>query len=125
LDKSKTANYKISDEVLYPKTPSQEHAFPRSGKQDLWVKPAPCQDGLMGGPSVRPSNSPEALGKRIISIQAPDFPQSVWTVMCRDVEEIYNPIHMDQATYDALIEHSDYDLHPAEMMLPVSNAVPS
>jgi hypothetical protein len=66
----------------------------------------------------------KALGKRILSIQEPDVPHSVWTVMCQPLDEIYTSTHMDAATYEALIEHSDNDQHPEEMMIPVSNAVP-
>jgi hypothetical protein len=62
----------------------------------------------------------KALLPRIRSIQGPDVPHSVWRIMFRDLDEIYTPTHMDDATYDALIEHSDADLR---MMLPVSNAV--
>jgi hypothetical protein len=64
----------------------------------------------------------KALGKRTIEIPAPDVP---WTVICQPLDETYTPTLMDDATFEALIEHSDYDLHPEEMMLPVSNAVPS
>jgi hypothetical protein len=66
----------------------------------------------------------KALGKRIISVQAlGDVPYSAWW----DPEnQDFTPIHMDDATYEALIEHSDYAAeHPKELMLPVSNAVPS
>jgi hypothetical protein len=61
----------------------------------------------------------KALSKRTISIQAPDVPDSVWTVMCQPAleDEIYAPIHMDDARYEALIEHSDYDLNPEEMIM--------
>jgi hypothetical protein len=66
----------------------------------------------------------KVLGKRILSIHAPDVPHSVWTVMYQPLDEVYTSTHMDAATYEALIEHSDYDHQPEEMMLPVSNAVP-
>jgi hypothetical protein len=52
----------------------------------------------------------KALGKRILSIQALDVPHSVWTVMCQPLDEIYISTHMDAATHEELIEHSDYDL---------------
>jgi hypothetical protein len=68
----------------------------------------------------------KALEKRIIPIQAPDVPLSAWMVMCHPLNEAYTPTHMDDATYEALIEHSIYGgEHSEELMLPVSYAVPS
>jgi hypothetical protein len=66
-----------------------------------------------------------ALGKRIISFQAPDVPHSAWMVMWHPLNETFTPTHMDDATYEALIEHCNYDLHAEELMLPVSNVIPS
>jgi hypothetical protein len=66
----------------------------------------------------------ETLSERIISIPAPHVPHSVWTGMCQGAQdEPYTPIQMDDATMEALFEQSDYDQHPEEVMLRVSNAV--
>jgi hypothetical protein len=62
----------------------------------------------------------KTLLERIISIPAPHVPTSMWTVMCQGGEN-YTPTHMNEATIEAVFEQSNYDLHPEQMMLPVSN----
>jgi hypothetical protein len=66
----------------------------------------------------------KALGKRIISVQA--LGDVLYSALWDPENEDFTPTHMDDATYEALIEHSDYAAeHPEELMLQVSNAVPS
>ena len=50
------------------------------------------------------------------------MPHSAWL---DPLNEAFTPTHMDDATYEALIDHSDDGHFLEEMMLPVSNVIPS
>jgi hypothetical protein len=114
LDETKTTHYKISDEVLYPKTPSQEHAFPLDLQgQDLLGETGAMRSGRSYG--GQPSDAAlklslqAHLAKGLFRFRH-RFASVSGTVMPRLWRRF-----IIQSTWirrhTTLIEHSDYDLH--------------